>query len=83
MGDASSPKHKQICLKFVQKALKGHYDVSIFKSFSEEHAPGPPWSRFCYLNCLKLTLRKKTTHEKVTKFGASSMIKKFVNTPLT
>ena len=28
--------------------------MSIFKNFSGEHAPGPPWSRFCYLNCFKI-----------------------------
>ena len=33
--------------------------MQIFKVFPEEHAPGPPWSRFCYLSSLKLSLPKK------------------------
>ena len=54
--------------------------MSIFKNVSGEHAPGPPK---VILNSLKLTLPEKTTLEKVTKFGAPSLIKKCLNTPLT
>ena len=32
--------------------------MQIFKTFSREHAPGPPKSRFCYLSCLKYLRRK-------------------------
>ena len=44
--------------------------MQFFKKFPGEHAPGPPWSRFWYLSCLKITLPGKMRLKKVTKMDA-------------
>ena len=54
--------------------------MSIFKNFPGSMPPAPLESFLLLsLNCLKLTLPEKTTHEKVAKFGAPSLIKNFLN----
>ena len=54
--------------------------MSIFKNFWGSMPPDP--SRVVFATLVE-TLPGKTTLEKVTKFGAPSLIKKFLKTPLT
>ena len=55
--------------------------MQIFKHFSREHAPRPPWSRFCYFSCLKLNLPEKLSLKSHENWCPSQ--KKILNTPLT
>ena len=75
-------KYDKFSLKIVQKALIWPLQYANFQKFSWEHAPEPPWSRFCYLSCLKLNLSKKNYAWKVTNILVPPS-KKILNTSQT
>ena len=75
-------KYDKLSLKIVQKALKWPLQYANFQKFSGGASPRIPLVSLLALKLLKINSAEKTTFEKVSKIGPSSL-KKILNTPLT